>query len=179
MYHGEFDRRKSVNDLLLAYTYVVQGAGERYPLVLAGPEPVWESAAIYPNLRTYAQDLQISDLVQWIGPVHPSEWPSLYRLAKVIVMPSLYEGFGWTVLAAMASGTPVIAREIPVMQELVGDGAYLIREPRKMAGAILALLEQEPFRQTMINQGLAQATRYTWRKAARETLSVYEHVLKA
>lgn len=179
LYHGEFDRRKSINDLLLAYTYVAQGAGERYPLVLAGPEPAWGSTAIYPDLRRYAQDLQISDLVQWIGPIDPTERASLYRLAKVIVMPSVYEGFAWTVLEAMASGTPAIAREIPVMQALVGDGAYLIRDARKMAGAMLALLEQEPFRQTMINQGLAQATRYTWRKTARETLNIYEQVLKA
>ena len=47
-----------------------------------------------------------------------------------------------------------------------------------MAGAILALLNQAPLRDTLVNQGLAQATRYTWRKTAQETLKVYEKVMQ-
>jgi glycosyltransferase involved in cell wall biosynthesis len=61
---------------------------------------------------------------------------------------------------------------------MLEEGAYLVDGARAMAGAIIALNIQPPFRETMVNQGLAQATKYHWRKTARKTLEVYEKVLK-
>jgi glycosyltransferase involved in cell wall biosynthesis len=176
LYLGGFDVRKNVHQLLLAYTYVAQSLSDRYPLVLAGREPAWGSSPVFPDLRKYIRSLGIEDVVQWIGYVDDADKPSLYRLAKVFVYPSLYEGFGLPVIEAMASGTPTIARNIPVMQEIVGEGAFLVRDERTMGGAIIALLEQEPFRKSLINQGIAQATHYQWRKTARETLKIYHMV---
>jgi glycosyltransferase involved in cell wall biosynthesis len=174
---GGFDRRKQFNELLLAYTYVVQGEGDTVPLVMAGREPKW-GTPVFPDMRRYAQQLDLADVVRWIGYVDEEDKPSLYRLASVFAFPSGYEGFGLPPLEAMASGTPVVAWEIDVNQEILGDAAYLVKNARGLAGAILALLEQETFRQSMINQGLAQATRYTWRKTAQETLAVYEQVMR-
>lgn len=177
LYLGGFDRRKNVNELLLAYTYVVQGLGERVPLVLAGKEPAWGSSPVFPNLRKYVADLELTDDVIWTGYIDEADKPSLYRLASVFVYPSTYEGFGLPVVEAMASGTPTIAKDLPLMHEIVGDGAMLVKDDRKMAGSIIALIEQESFRKSLLNQGLAQATRYSWRKTARETLKVYEMVM--
>ncbi len=178
LYMGGFDPRKRVADALLAYTYVSASHGDEYPLVIAGREPRW-GTPFFPNLRDYAEQLQISDYVRWIGYVDDDDKPSLYRLASVFVFPSLYEGFGLPVLEAMASGTPVVAREIPVIEEITGDAAYLVSDARAMAGAIIALLIQEPLRQTQISRGLAQATQFSWRKTAKETLAVYEQVMKS
>jgi glycosyltransferase involved in cell wall biosynthesis len=85
------------------------------------------------------------------------------------------------VLEAMASGTPVVANQIPVIEEIVGDGAYLVENgsARAMGGAILALLGQPTLRETMITRGLSQATKFGWRKTARETLAVYERVMQS
>ncbi|MCB9457966.1 MAG: glycosyltransferase family 4 protein [Anaerolineaceae bacterium] len=176
---GQFDRRKNINQLLLAYTYVAQAEGDVYPLVLTGREPAWRDP-LFPNMRKYADQLEISDLVQWIGYVDPEDMPSLYRLATVFVFPSLYEGFGLPVVEAMACGTPVVANEISCLPEIVGDGAYLVEagNAREMAGAILALLGQEALRDALINQGLARATHFNWRKTAQETLAVYEKVME-
>lgn len=176
---GGFDLRKQFNQLLLAYTYVLQAEGPEYPLVIAGKEPRW-GTPMFPNMRQYARDLDIADDVHWIGYVDEADKPSLYRLAKVFVMPSRYEGFGLPVLEAMSSGTPVVANELSSFPEIVGDGAFLV-EPgnaRAMAGAILALLNQEPLRQTQINAGLARATSFSWRKTAQQTLAVYEQVMR-
>lgn len=178
LYLGGFDLRKQVNQLLLAYTYVAQAEGEHTPLVIAGREPTW-GTRMFPDLRAYAEQLNISEHVRWIGMVDEADKPALYRMASVFVFPSIYEGFGLPVLEAMASGTPVVANDIPVMAEVVGDGAYLTAkgDARAMAGAILALLLQNPLRETQITRGLSQATRFGWRKTARETLAVYERVL--
>jgi glycosyltransferase involved in cell wall biosynthesis len=180
LYLGGFDLRKSVNQALLAHTYVRQAEGDDVPLVLAGREPAWGSP-LFPDLRVYARELGIADGLRWIGRVDEADKPSLYRLASVFVYPSRYEGFGLPVVEAMACGTPVVANDIPVMSEIVGEGAFLTTagDARSMAGAIIALLEQEPLRQTQITRGLSQATRYSWRKTARDTLAVYERVLRA
>ncbi len=179
LYLGGFDVRKNVNQLLLAYTYVGQAEGDNIPLVIAGREPTW-GTPLFPDLRRYAADLNITDYVRWIGYVDEADKPALYRLASVFAYPSLYEGFGLPVLEAMACGTPVVANDIPALAEIVGDGAFLVEagSARAMAGAIIALLLQRPFRDSMVNQGLARATHFSWRKTARETLAVYEQVLK-
>ncbi len=174
LYIGGFDPRKQVNDALLAYTYIAQR--EEIPLVIGGREPQW-GTPMFPDLRAYADTLDIASGVRWIGYVDDADKPSLYRLATAFVFPSSYEGFGLPVIEAMASGTPVIAREIPVMEEIAGDAAYLVKDARSMAGAIIALLLQEPLRQTQIARGLGQATNYSWRKTARQTLAVYEQVM--
>lgn len=177
LYLGGFDWRKQVNQLLLAYTFVGQAEGDRIPLVIAGREPEWREP-LFPNLREYADQLQITDYVQWIGFVDEEDKPSLYRLADVYVFPSKYEGFGLMALEAMASGTPVVTSNAVVFHEVLEDGAYIVEDARSMAGAIIALLIQQPLRETMINQGLAMASNYTWRKTAQDTLKVYQRVMQ-
>lgn len=178
LYIGGFDLRKQLNQLLLAYTYVGQAEGDNIPLVIAGREPAW-GTPIFPDMRKYAEELKITDYVRWIGYVDEADKPSLYRLADVYAFPSMYEGFGLMVLEAMACGTPVVANDVSSIPEVAGDAAYLVNDgdARAMAGAIIALLLQKPFREAMINQGLARATNFSWRKTAKETLAVYEQVM--
>jgi glycosyltransferase involved in cell wall biosynthesis len=178
LYIGGFDLRKNLKQLLLAYTYVIDAEGPDAPVVIAGREPQWGSA-MFPDMRKYADELGISEHIRWIGYVDEADKPSLYRLARVFATPSRYEGFGLPLIEAMASGTPVVANEISCFPEIAGDGAFLV-EPgntRAMAGAIIALLNQEPLRQSQINAGLARATHFSWRKTAQETLRVYEQVM--
>ena len=177
LYLGGFDWRKQVNTLLLAYTYVGEADGDAFPLVIAGQEPEWDDR-LFPDLRAYSRRLKIEDYVRWIGFVDEADKPSLYRLADVFVFPSIYEGFGLMALEAMASGTPVVTSKAIVFEEVLEEAAYMVENARQMAGAIIALLIQQPLRETMINQGLALASHYSWRKTARETLAVYEQTLK-
>ena len=177
LYLGGFDWRKQVNTLLLAYTYVGEADGDNFPLVIAGREPKWDDQ-LFPNLRDYARKLEIEDYVHWIGFVDEEDKPALYRLADVFVFPSIYEGFGLMALEALASGTPVVTSNALVFEEVLEDAVYMVDNAREMAGAIIALLIQEPLRETMINQGLALASNYSWRKTAAETVAIYEKVMQ-
>ena len=177
LYLGGFDWRKQVNTLLLAYTYVGEADGDTFPLVIAGREPVYDDR-LFPDLRAYSRRLNIDDYLRWIGFVDEKDKPALYRLADVFVCPSLYEGFGLTALEAMKSGTPVVASNAIVFEEILEDAAYIVNNAREMAGAIIALLIQKPLRDAMINQGLALASNYSWRKTAEETAAVYERVAR-
>lgn len=177
---GGFDLRKQFKQLLLAWSWVAQAEGADCALVIAGREPVWR-APLFPDLRAYARELGIGDHILWLGEIDERDKPALYRMARVFAFPSRYEGFGLPVLEAMACGTPVVANEISCLPELVEDGAFLV-EPgnaRAMAGAIIALLNQEPLRQAQRNAGLARATHFSWRRTAQQTLAVYERALAA
>jgi glycosyltransferase involved in cell wall biosynthesis len=176
LYLGGFDRRKQVNELMLAYTYVGEAEGDNIPLVIAGREPQWREP-LFPDMRAYAKRLDIEDYVQWIGYVDEADKPSLYRLAKVFAFPSEYEGFGLTPLEAMACGTPTVTFNEPIFDEILEEGAYLVEDSRQMAGALIALLIQPPFHEAMKNQGLAQVTKYNWRKTAKGTLEAYQKVV--
>jgi len=178
LYLGGFDWRKQVNTLMLAYTYVGEADGDAFPLVIAGREPQYDDR-LFPDLRKYSRQLNIQDYLRWIGFVDEADKPALYRLADVFVFPSLYEGFGLMALEAMASGTPVVTSNAIVFEEVLEDAAYIVNNAREMAGAIIALLIQQPLRDAMINQGLALASNYSWRKTAQETAAVYEAVMRA
>ncbi|MCS7071197.1 MAG: glycosyltransferase family 4 protein, partial [Anaerolinea sp.] len=179
-----FDVRKRVAQLLHAFTYVSRAEGENTYLVIAGREPeVWARGGddpLFPNMRKLADELKISSYIRWIGYVDEVDKPALYRMASVFVFPSRAEGFGLMLLEAMQSGTPVVANNIPVFDEIAGDAAYLVEDgdARAMGGAILSLLLQDPLRETQITRGLGRATAFSWRKTARETLAVYETVMR-
>lgn len=183
LYLGGFDARKRLAQLLHAFTYVSRAEGENTYLVIAGREPQsWADDVedpLFPNMRKLADELKISDYIRWIGYVDEADKPALYRMASVFVFPSRAEGFGLMLLESMQSGTPVVANNIPVFDEIAGDSAYLVEDgdARAMGGAILALLLQDPLRETQITRGLGRATSFSWRKTARETLAVYETVM--
>jgi glycosyltransferase involved in cell wall biosynthesis len=181
LYLGGFDARKRVGQLIAAYSYIAKAHGDYTPLVIAGREPQY-AEPLYPNPRDEMAEQDVpQENVFWTGYVDAEDMPSLYRLAEVFVYPSAYEGFGLPLLEAMASGTPVVANEIDMFSEIVGDGAFLVQNGSvaKMGGAILALLEQADLYESMANRGIARASNFTWRKTARETLAVYHRAMKA
>ena len=168
LYFGGFDIRKNVNTLLLAWTYVGQPLGEQVPLVLAGKQPKVWGTPLFPDIREYARELGIEKYLLWLGEIDEEDKPALFRLAKVVVFPSLYEGFGLPPLEAMACGTPVVAGKVSSIPEVVGDAAYLVdpKNAREMGGAILALLVQDDLHSHMANLARGQATKFSWRKTA-------------
>lgn len=181
LYFGGYDVRKNVNTLLLAWTYVGQALDIHVPLVLAGKQPSVWGTPLFPDMKTYAKELNIEKYLVWLGEVAEEDKPSLYRLATAMVFPSLYEGFGLPVLEAMACGTPVIASNISSLPEVVGDAGYLVKpkDAREMGGAILAAIVQPDLNQHLANAGRGRATNFSWRKTAQETLAIYEQVMQA
>jgi glycosyltransferase involved in cell wall biosynthesis len=110
--------------------------------------------------------------IRQLGYVPDEQLPSLYAKARVLLMPSLYEGFGLPVLEAMASGTPVVAANRGALPETSGDAALVV-EPEDFAEAALEALDNE----RLIAAGLARAARFTWERTARETDQAIERLL--
>lgn len=123
---------------------------------------------------------QLSSWVIYLGKPDKRALVRLYNAADVLVAPSLYEGFGMTILEAMACGTPVVASNTSSLPEAAGDAALLV-EPKDVNAIIAAIhsLRKDPtLRETLIKRGLERAQVFTWENTARQVACVYESVLQ-
>jgi glycosyltransferase involved in cell wall biosynthesis len=111
----------------------------------------------------------------WVGRVSDEELAALYRGARCLVYPSLYEGFGLPVLEAMACGTPVVTSRGGATEEVAGDAAVLV-DPLDPA-SIGAGMEEALGRSDELGaKGLERSKAYSWDHVAAETWAVYEQV---
>lgn len=98
-----------------------------------------------------------------------------YNKATVFVFPSLYEGFGFPVLEAMACGCPVICSNRTSLPEIAGDAAVYINgeDENELVTAIKRVLSNKQLQEKLRKKGYAQAKKFTWGKCAEETIQVY------
>ena len=109
----------------------------------------------------------------------PDEYiAGLYAHASLLVMPSLYEGFGFPVLESMAVGTPVVASDNSSLPEVAGDAAILVSplDENALANAIADVIENRAIARELRAKGLTRARQFSWQRAAEETLAVYRSV---
>ena len=104
---------------------------------------------------------------------------AFYRLARVFVFPSLYEGFGLPPLEAMANLTPVVTSNLSSMPEVVGDAALLVDpyDSHSIAEGLGRALTDETLRADLVARGRRRAAAFSWREAAARTLEVYRGVV--
>jgi glycosyltransferase involved in cell wall biosynthesis len=117
--------------------------------------------------------------VRWLGQVSVEEMPAVMAAADVCVYPSLYEGFGFPPLEAMASGTPVVASNVSCLPEILDDAALLI-DPSQVTAfseAVQAVLTNQELRARLISTGRQHAREFTWERCAERTLTLYREVL--
>ncbi len=112
------------------------------------------------------------------GYVEESDLPYLYSAAKMVVMPSLYEGFGLPCLEAMACGTPLVCSNGSSLPEVVGDAALMVSptDPEEMAHAMSTVADDRELADDLVRRGTERAAQFTWRRCAEETYRVYEEV---
>lgn len=166
---GTIEPRKNLNRLLEAI-HRLRNAGEDIRLVMAGSKG-W----LYQGFFQRLEELELGDAVSLPGYVPDSDLPALYSGARLVVLPSLYEGFGLPVLEGMACGVPVACSNASSLPE-VGGGATHYFDPTDvaaMADAILSIWRDEELQEEMRRAGLARAAQLSWRRAAEETLAVY------
>lgn len=113
------------------------------------------------------------------GKIPEQKINEFYNSLDIFVFPSLSEGFGLPPLEAMACGVPVIACNRSSMPEVIGD-AGILAEPseKEMKSGITRLIEDEYLRKKLGKKSLERAKQFTWEKCAKNTLKVYEEVLK-
>jgi glycosyltransferase involved in cell wall biosynthesis len=108
------------------------------------------------------------------------EVDALYRGASALVLPSRYEGFGFTPLEAMARGCPVLASDIPALREVAGDGALLLPlgDEDAWTAAIRRVLADDTLRAELRRRGEETVARYSWDEAARGVCRIFAALLR-
>lgn len=117
--------------------------------------------------------------ITYLGQPNQNELIKIYNAADVLIAPSLYEGFGLTVLEAMACGTPVITSNVTSLPEVAGNAAILVKatDLNAMVTAISRLQTETSYRQSLIDKGLIRAGQFTWQKTATEVAQIYKQLL--
>jgi glycosyltransferase involved in cell wall biosynthesis len=167
---GTVEPRKNLTRLIEAFARVPTTAR----LVLAGgrgwgmeqPEAIAARAGIAARFT-------------YLGAVADDELAALYRDASLLAMPSLYEGFGLPLLEALSCGTPVLYGDNSSMPEVAGDAGLAVdaSSVESIAEGIARLLHDDALRHRLAARATAQAAKFSWDRAARETLAVFDQAI--
>ena len=176
---GSLAARKNIPALLRAVAILrSRGKWGNRQVVLAGAKTrgLPGASEVYEAI----QKLGLGDVVLLPGHVPDEHVPGLYAQATMLVMPSLYEGFGLPILESMAAGTPVVASNNSSIPEVAGDAAILVPtgDERAIADAIEKILENPAVAQQLRDKGLLQAAKFSWQRMGAETIDVYRSVAK-
>lgn len=180
LYLGGFDQRKNVRVLVDAFAALPELHRLGYRLVLAGV-PLGKDSDLFPDPQRRARATGLpNDVVRFTGWVAEEDKPALYSSATAFLFPSLYEGFGLPPLEAMACGAPVITSNASSLPEIVGDAGVQVDPamPSAWAEAIHAVATDDSRRAEMSARGIVQAAKFSWTKAAQETLAAYRQAMR-
>jgi glycosyltransferase involved in cell wall biosynthesis len=171
---GIYKLRKNHAGLLRAFRHGLAN-GLQAQLVIAGPMAEGEAV-----LRRLSTELGVAGRVVFTGFVNDDDLRTLYSAARVCVCPSLYEGFGFTVLEAMACGTPVVCSHATSLPEVAGSAALYFdpQNSEEMASRLLRVFSDDALRAALIEQGRSNVQRFSWTETARQTLAVYHQALQ-
>jgi glycosyltransferase involved in cell wall biosynthesis len=176
---GTLQPRKNYGRLISAFGRVadvsrwIDGKPVFHNLVIVGKQG-W----LFDSIKADVARLGIRTRVIFPGYADDQDLPALYRAADLFVFPSLYEGFGLPPLEAMACGTPVVTSNVSSLPEVVGDAGLTVdpTDIYALADTMGRALQDTYLRQQMIERGLARAAEFTWLRAARQLLQVYQQI---
>jgi glycosyltransferase involved in cell wall biosynthesis len=131
------------------------------------------------RLIELATQFEVRTAIHFLEDVPEDDLPLLYNLADLCVMPSLYEGFGFPVLEAMACGTPVVYAHAGSLPEIAGNGGVPVFpcDVDTLAGTLLALLKSRDKQQLLRRTGRDRAARFKWTTTIQSTTAVYGQLI--
>ena len=168
LFVGTIEPRKNLDTLLDAWQSVRPDVREHFDLVIAGPQG-WNSAATMARIRQEAT---------YLGYVPEADMPGLVAGAALFVYPSLYDGFGFPLVQAMASSVAVLSSRTSCLPEIGGDAAAYVdpRSPSEMSAQLTRLLESSGERSKLAQLGRTRAERYRWERCAKESLEFFRKI---
>lgn len=181
LYVGGISPHKNLGRLIDAF----QQVGDHDPngpvkLLLVGDYKDDPFFSAYPQLKSQVEDLGLNGRVVFTGFISDEDLAYLYNGATMLVFPSLAEGFGLPAIEAMACGTPVVASHAGSLPEILGSAGRFF-DPKRVediARVIQEVLSNEPLRKRMKDDGLQRSAGFRWKRAAEETLAIFEELAR-
>lgn len=173
LYLGRHDPHKNVSRIISAFALFKYH--QNYELWLAGPQ----DDRYTPFLRQQARELGLENQVKFLSYVADSELSMVINEAQALVFTTLWEGFGFPVLEAMACGTPVITSNVSSLPEVAGEAGLLVNphDINSISGAMNEIAEDDNLRSNLRELGLKRAKQFSWEKTAHQTLKILEYYL--
>ena len=171
LFFGTFEPRKNISALVTAFENLAEEFSD-VKLVIAGAGG-WKNR----GLKKIIKNSKFSDRIILPGYIKDADKKELYKNSLAFIYPSLYEGFGFPVLEAMASGTPVVTSGRSSLPEITGGSALLVdpRRSEEIAEAIKKILGSESMRKDLVEKGLISAKKFDWNKTAKDWLVLTKH----
>jgi glycosyltransferase involved in cell wall biosynthesis len=168
---GTIQPRKNLTTIFHALRWLP----EEVMFVHAG-RPGW----LYEPIFTALAESEVKHRVRFLEGATDADLAALYTGAVALVFPSLYEGFGLPCLEAMACGTPVIASHTGSLEEVVGEAGIAVdpMDAEAIAAGVRRLMQDDGFREEMIQRGYAQTARFQWDRSGRQLLGLFEDLTK-
>lgn len=168
---GKISPRKNVQTTIAALATVKNDLPHH--LITVGGDG-WD----FEQVKEQVKDLGLQDRVHFMGYVSDQDLKELYSRASTFVYPSLFEGFGLTILEAMAIGCPVISSNRTSLPEVAGDAALLV-DPEKISeisDALYTICTSDSLRNELIKKGRLRAQLLNWKNCAASVAQVYKTV---
>lgn len=143
------------------------------------PAVLWKTGADFtPQQKHLVQEYGLEGKTTYLGQMSDRALTLAYNGADIVIIPSLYEGFGIPVLEAMACGTPVIASNVSSLPEVAGDAARLVcpEDVEEIVNEVIHIAHDPVFRQRIVNKGLDRVKGFSWNIIAAEIAKVYQQV---
>lgn len=175
LFLGTLEPRKNLSRVIEAFAKFKKNfkGNFGYQLVVAGKRG-WLTEEYFQLVK----DLGIEEDVIFTGYIGGDELQPFYTYAEFFVMPSLWEGFGQTVVEAMACGTPCLVSHTASLPEVAGEAALYVNpyDTEGIAKGMERLASEKSLCERLSAAGREQAKKFSWEKCARETLKVYKNV---
>lgn len=165
LYVGSLYPHKNIKIVLRSLIHL-----QDYKLLIVGSRNIFRD-----KVETFINYENIEDRVTFMGFLNDEKLSKLYTQVTALVQPSLSEGFGLTGVEAMSLGTPILASNIPIFQEIYQDVAYYF-SPHSVTSFTSAIHELENDDKKRIIDGIKLSKTYNWKKMALKTLEVYSDV---
>ncbi len=162
---------KNIEGLLEAWKLVLRDFPD-YQLVIAGKKG-W----LYDSIFKKVEELRLKDNVIFTDFIPEEDSPPLISGAKILVMPSFWEGFGMGTLTSLACGTPVVVSDIGALREVIGKAGVLVDpyNTSDIAKGISKVLSMNQLDyEKLVKKGLVQAKKFSWEDSARKTIEILE-----
>ncbi len=165
LFVSTIEPRKNLDALIDAFD-TLRASGEYSGSLVVAGRVGWKAEATARRLRR--------DGIVHLDYVKPSQLAALYSGAEAFVFPSIYEGFGFPMLEAMAQGVPVVAARSSSLPEIGGDAAlyFDLDHPEQLTAQIRRIVSESALREELIARGRKRSAEFRWDRAAKETLNV-------